>query len=126
MGEKPFECDICEKIFISSGALTDHKRVHTGEKLYECVICKRAFILSSHLTVQKRVHTGEKPYSCDVCQKYFAQSSTLSNHNKTVAHIERMKSKNIIIPLAQSSSGISGENHINVIFVKIHSLKEVT
>ena len=103
MGEKPFECDICKKMFISSGALTDHKKVHTGEKPYECEICKNTFISRSNLTVHKRVHTGEKPYSCDVCQKSYAQSNALSRHKQTAAHIERMKSKNTTFPLTQSS-----------------------
>ena len=89
--EKLYECVICKKTFSSSNTLAYPERVHTGEKPYKCVICKKVFISSEH----KRVHTGEKPYSCDVCQKSFSQSSTLSTHNKTAAHIERMKCKNI-------------------------------
>ena len=49
------------------------------------------------------MHTGEKKYSCLVCQKSYFQSSGLSKHNKTAAHIERMKSRNTNIPLTQSS-----------------------
>ena len=47
------------------------------------------------------MYTREKPYSCDICQKYYADSSGLSQHNKTAAHLETMKSKNI--PISQSS-----------------------
>jgi uncharacterized Zn-finger protein len=56
------------------------------------------------------VHTGVKPFSCDVCQKSYAKSSDLSRHNKTAAHIERMKSKNINIPPRQSSFVGCGES----------------
>ena len=92
--------------------------MHTGEKPYECVICKKAFSKNSDLTRHTRVHTGEKPYSCDVCQKSYACSSGLSQHNKTAAHIERMKSKNINIPIIQSSFVDCVE------FIKTEDIKE--
>ena len=101
--EKPYECGHCDKSFVHKGDLTMHNSIHTGEKPYECEICKKTFSASCTLTDHKRVHTGEKPYSCDVCHKSYAQSSTLSNHNKSASHIERMKSKNINIPIAHSS-----------------------
>ena len=92
--------------------------MHTGETPYECGICKKTFSRNSDLSQHKRVHTGEKPYSCDVCQKSYSKSSDLSKHNKTAAHIERMTSKNRIIPPKQSSFVDCGES------IKLENIKE--
>ena len=56
---------------------------------------------------------------CDyVCQKSYAQSNVLSQNNKTAAHIERMKSKNRIIPPTQFNFIDCGES------IKIEDIKE--
>ena len=117
-GEKPYACGSCEKTFREKTALAKHMRTHTGVKPYECDICKKTFSHNFNLTIHTRVHTGEKPYSCDVCQKSFAISSTLSAHTKTVAHLERMKHKNINISLTKSSFIDCGE------YIKIEDIKK--
>ena len=109
-GEKPYECEFCKKTFSQISNLTEHKRLHTGEKPYECEICKKAFHSRSKLAIHTRLHTGERPYSCDVCQKSYAQSSTLSNHNKTVAHIEKIKNRNTNVLLTRNSFVDCGES----------------
>jgi hypothetical protein len=70
------------------------------------------------LKKHKRVHTGEKLFSCSVCHKSYAKSSKLSKHNKTAAHIERMKSRNTDIPLTQSSFVDCDES------IKVEDIKE--
>ena len=64
------------------------------------------------------MHTGEKPFSCNVCQKSYAHSNALSKHNKTAAHMEKIKSKNTNIPLTQSNFIDCGET------VKVEDIKE--
>jgi hypothetical protein len=64
------------------------------------------------------VHSGEKPFSCDVCQKSYAKSYDFSRHNKTAAHIKKIKSKNTDDPLTQNSLVDCGES------IKTEDIKE--
>ncbi|XP_055639517.1 zinc finger protein ZFP2-like isoform X2 [Toxorhynchites rutilus septentrionalis] len=82
-GEKPFQCELCEKAYTTKSALTLHLRTHTDERPFPCPRCPKAFRQSTALETHYRTHTDERPYRCPHCPKAFKQSSTLQGHIRT-------------------------------------------
>ncbi|XP_062304657.1 zinc finger protein 84-like isoform X2 [Osmerus eperlanus] len=79
-GDKPYQCQECNKTFSWKSRFVVHMRTHTGEKPYQCLECTKTFSWKSHLVVHMRTHTGEKPYQCLECKKSFTLKQTLLNH----------------------------------------------
>lgn len=69
LGDKNYECDLCNKKFVYSYSLTEHRRVHTGEKPFVCSFCGHSCKTSAQLTIHVRIHTQERPYQCADCPK---------------------------------------------------------
>lgn len=87
IGFRPFECNVCHKLFSEANTLEQHKRTHTKEKPYLCTFpgCGKAFAVASSLTIHRRTHTGEKPFVCSYpgCGRAFPESSNLTKHMRT-------------------------------------------
>lgn len=78
-----FKCDTCSKCFRDSYILRRHQVVHTGEKPYNCDLCDKGFATKSNLDSHKRSrHSGLKPYPCGSCGKYFARKEQVTQHQR--------------------------------------------
>ena len=97
MGEKPYECDVCNKKFTHASNLVRHKKTHTGGKPCKCDVGNKKLSLSASLSRRKvKVHKKcksfdlskelktRKPtgitYICCVCDEEFDIASELENH----------------------------------------------
>lgn len=82
LGERPHECEICDRKFGQKNQLTKHIRTHTGEKPYKCEYCDKTFTTKMNCQVHQRSHTGQKPYECRACDYCSGDLNGLKRHCK--------------------------------------------
>ncbi|GFS70801.1 hypothetical protein NPIL_47311 [Nephila pilipes] len=102
-GEKPFECNMCDKGFTTNSSLRRHWKIHATnfyspqckdnhglqrlqkftvrcKKRHWCAQCSYSTIKFSHLQRHLLIHTGEKPHTCIDCGRCFARKPDLRRH----------------------------------------------
>lgn len=64
-GEKPFQCEFCERRFANSSDRKKHSQVHTASKPYDCkaVGCTKSYTHPSSLRKHMKVHIKSSPTS---------------------------------------------------------------
>ena len=78
-----FECDECDRTYMTQMALNKHKLSHTGVKPYRCDICGKEFAMRYMVKDHARTHTGERPYPCTLCGSTFSNRGHLSRHMRS-------------------------------------------
>ena len=73
-------CNICNKTFVHSSSLKQHKTIHSDNNPFNCGDCGKNFSSLSHLHDHMLVHTGEKPHLCLLCNLGFSQTGNLNRH----------------------------------------------
>jgi len=84
--ETYYQCEICQKSFITSASLTSHRWQHT--KPFQCEQCNQRFASKGNLVIHRRRHTGEKPYGCHLCDSKFSTKGNLKRHTQTHSGIK--------------------------------------
>jgi len=87
--ETVYQCEICQKTFLTSAGLTSHRWQHT--KPFQCDHCKQRFASKGNLVIHNRRHTGEKPFKCHLCDSKFSTKGNLKRHVQTHTGVKPWK-----------------------------------
>ncbi|XP_023241017.1 zinc finger protein 99-like [Centruroides sculpturatus] len=73
-------CKICKKEFKTKSILRHHQLTHSEDRPFKCDICDKGFKTKYHLKRHRETHSDECKYSCQVCNKSFKTKCSLRNH----------------------------------------------
>ncbi|XP_029647912.1 gastrula zinc finger protein XlCGF57.1 [Octopus sinensis] len=78
---KVYQCFECKDIFSTQGKLAHHeKSMHKNKVVFPCEQCDQVFPLFRAYVTHQKTHSNEKSQKCDMCDKAFAYSSQLAAH----------------------------------------------
>ena len=81
-GDKPFQCQTCDKRFADRSLFLKHTRTHktnNESQVFVCGICDKKFQVETNLEKHVKVHTTAS-YACSSCGKKFYDELSLQAH----------------------------------------------
>ncbi|XP_033754090.1 uncharacterized protein LOC117337267 [Pecten maximus] len=83
-GQKPFQCEVCNKRFTNIKSRRLHMRRHTGVTPYLCNLCGKKFTLIGSLKAHIKIHEkgGNVKTICTICDRVFASQNRYDRHMK--------------------------------------------
>ncbi|GBN56669.1 hypothetical protein AVEN_110036-1 [Araneus ventricosus] len=83
IGENPFRCRICDKVFGRNDSLKRHMKTHSKENDFKCDICDSSFQRKHCLAMHMQKHQ-EKNYDCGNCDRFFISLQHLNQHVRAI------------------------------------------
>ncbi|KAH8275922.1 hypothetical protein KR044_013297, partial [Drosophila immigrans] len=86
IGEKPFNCSVCNASFVARYQLTSHKERHLDvlqrRHRHICQLCNAGFLSARALYHHRPLHEATKKYCCVQCGKSYAQAAGFAQHKR--------------------------------------------
>ena len=93
--KRRYQCERCDKVCRSVGALKVHVAVHFTVKPFECLDCGKGFSQKINMEYHRRIHSGENSFQCDLCPEAFAQGTNLKTHKKKKHGVDMLKKRKL-------------------------------
>ena len=77
-----FQCPECDYKNSHLGTYEMHFRIHSGEKPYQCQLCEKTFRTKSHCIDHVRTHDDRLKLKCTICDAKFTRSEKILKHTE--------------------------------------------